>query len=191
MQRILMSLVAIVAVAAVAGVSSYALWSDTESADGNYIEAGSLDLKVDGNDLDGSAAIEVSGVAPGVSDSMTGEVENVGTIDGTLYLSFDNVSSDENVLIEPEAEDNDTTETEGELCDELIVEVYYDGSLYGAGTLQELADLSPHDLGTLAPFTPTTYGLSAEVDPNADNTIMTDKCMFDIVAELSQEVAPS
>ncbi len=180
-----MSTLAIVAVVAVAGVGSWAYWNDTESSNNNYIEAGSIDLLVDGENLDGSAHIIVENVFPGAEATMNGEVSNVGTLPGALELTVSNVVNDENSLIEPEAEDGDTTSVVGELCDELIVEVSYDNSVFHTGPLSGMGNVS---LGTLNPGPPVSYSITATVDPTADNVIMTDRCTFDVVAVLSQTI---
>jgi predicted ribosomally synthesized peptide with SipW-like signal peptide len=184
MKRILMSFMTIAAVAAVAGVGSFALWSDSESSENNYIAAGSLDLLVDESNWNGSAKVMVDNAYPGATGSAQGTVTNNGTIDGNLTFSITSVTDYENDLIEPEQEDGDTTSgtTEGELCDEITVEITYDGNSVYTGPLTGLNE----NLGLLAAGETNNYAVSYTVDSNANNTIMTDECEFDMELVLAQ-----
>ncbi len=96
MKKILMSVFAIAAIAAVAGVGSYALWSDTESFDGNSIQAGYMDLMV------ASEPIAVGPVVPGQTGRNTMTITNDGDVDGTLSVVATDFVDYENYCVEPE-----------------------------------------------------------------------------------------
>lgn len=187
MKKIIFSLLAIVSVAAVVGVGSYALWSDTETSNDNIIAAaGSLDLLIDGEDWDGTAEIVVDDTFPGDTGSVSGTVENAGTIDGrTLEFTVSGVADIENDLIDPEAEANDGSSVTGELCAYVDVQIDYAGStVYGPGPISNVGTQTL--AGGLAAGEWHSYTISYEVDSEAGNDIMTDICQFDMQFILTQ-----
>ena len=87
MKKIIGLSVAALLIIGVIGGATFAYFSDTESSTGNTLTAGILDLHIDGGDT-AVTTFNVSGVAPGDSDSGTSTLSNVvGGIDGELDIA--------------------------------------------------------------------------------------------------------
>lgn len=199
MKKILISIFAIAAVAAAAGIGSWAYWNDTETSTGNSITADKLDLKLSLDDganwLDddqlsdlGIIPIVIEDTYPGATGGpATIKVKNESSaVTGVLNFRVNNVTDFENDLVEPEVDagDDDTT---GELCDNVKVTVAYDGTVYvDAKPLTDPVFTSSISLGNLTPNAEKDLTVSYEVDTAAGNNTMTDKCTFDLEADLQQ-----
>lgn len=126
MRKILFSLLMITVVVSgvVAGTSAY--FSDTETSTGNTITAGTLDLKVGGQDDPTVAHITLTNIAPAASyTTQRGQgftLTNDGTIPGTVTATVKNLVDNENGCVEPEVNAGDVTcgATEGELSGLLV-----------------------------------------------------------------------
>lgn len=178
-----MSLMMIVGVAAVAGVGSFALWSDSDSSEGNSVVAGSLDLVL------ADTKVSVSNTFPGDSGVLnSGTVENDGSINGTVSLSASTPISSENNIITPELPGDETSE-DGELCKNLTIDILYGDSTTPifTGTPADLESGSPIELGDLAIGATENYTISYSVPSTTGNEIMTDGCEFDVVFTLEQD----
>jgi hypothetical protein len=91
MKNILLSVVVIGALV-VAGVGgTLADFSDSEEEMGDIVQAGSLDLKVNGENDPNVLPFEIKTVIPDKWYDVSKTVANVGTIDGWLYLHVKNV----------------------------------------------------------------------------------------------------
>jgi hypothetical protein len=91
MKNIFLSVVVISALV-VAGIGgTLADFSDSEEEVGDILQAGSLDLKVNGEDDPNVLPIAVKGMVPEKLYDFTKTVSNVGTIDGWLYIHIKNV----------------------------------------------------------------------------------------------------
>lgn len=91
MKRIILSLAIVIAVGAIAGYATYSYFSDTQTAAGNTLAAGTLTLTT--NDTAGvTRAYSVSNLAPGAWDA-AGQVElkNTGTIKGHAWFEVKNI----------------------------------------------------------------------------------------------------
>ncbi len=132
MKRILLSLVLIAAVSA-AVVSTGAYFVDRETSTGNTFNAGNLDLKVDGGDVN-VVKFTTGMLSPGSQPNGTWKLENVGNVAGYLDLHNIVVTDDENGRIEPEVEAGDPTEGVGELSSVLDCRIMLDQN--GDGWLQ-------------------------------------------------------
>jgi hypothetical protein len=76
----------------VAGVGgTLADFSDSEEELGDLVQAGSLDLKVNGEDDPNILPAAMKGIIPDKSYHIEKVVQNVGTIDGWLYIHIKNV----------------------------------------------------------------------------------------------------
>jgi hypothetical protein len=141
MKNIFLSVVVISALV-VAGIGgTLADFSDSEEEMGDTLQAGSMDLKVNGlNDPD-ILPFAVRGMVPDKWYDVTKTVANAGTIDGWLYIHIKNVlceeTDDKGFKPEPEivAEQGGKHGQEqvpgvGERCDmeeHIAVEIWYDG----------------------------------------------------------------
>lgn len=121
-----MSLLTIALVSVVAIGATKAWFSDTETSVGNTITAGTLDLKVGGQDYPTVAHITQTNIAPAAPwTTQRGQgfhLTNAGTVAGTVTATVKNLVDYENGLGEPEANAGDITggATEGELSGLLI-----------------------------------------------------------------------
>jgi len=87
MKKILLSLIIIGAVGAVVAGVTTAYFSDTETAVGNTITAGTIDIKV--NDANPwSSPFTIGDLKPGETDYMNLGIENVGTNPAEIYKSI-------------------------------------------------------------------------------------------------------
>lgn len=161
-----------------------AAFSDTEQSTDNTVQAGTLDLKVDGGDSAGTT-LSVSNVAPGDTGSATRNVSNSGSINGTLTVNVTNVVDDENGQNEPESEfDNSSGASEGELSDTVNVTIYVDGTEIATGTLSSIE--GEYNVGELASGDSATVTVEYSVPGDAGNEIQSDIVTFDLVFELEQ-----
>lgn len=139
MKKILVSLVTILAVSVATFSATQALFSDTETSEGNTFTAGSLDLTVNGSNDPLSVLFTAEDLLPGVTKNAgTVAVTNAGSIPGKFTLMLSNVNSNENSLLEPETADGDVEDQEidptgynantgdGELWDMLSLTLYVD-----------------------------------------------------------------
>ena len=182
-KKILVSMMVIGLVAAFAGAGLYAYFSDTETSTGNTFQAGTLDLKVDGND-DPNVPVyfNVSNVKPGDSGSVDIVLSNVGSIDGVAYLNFTNVIDDPGETPEPEP-----TPDNGELSENLYIKIFVDGEEVAEGYLSELAGTAIW-LGTIEAGGSLTVTIEWSIPEDVGNEIMGDIVTFNIVFGLKQVV---
>lgn len=91
MKSIMLSVVVICALA-VAGIGgTLADFSDSEEEMGDTLQAGSMDLKVNGADDPDVMPFNLTGMIPCKYYDVTKTVANAGTINGWLYIHFKNV----------------------------------------------------------------------------------------------------
>lgn len=144
MRKILTSVLVITLVAILGIGATIAIYSETETTEGNTFTAGILDLTVDGEDDPISFTFSADGMVPGQTYSGgCVDLANVGSIDGKLTVKVSNPVSNENGVIEPESSDGDSVSTEvdptgydanggyGELWDQLTTRLFIDD---GAGS---------------------------------------------------------
>lgn len=213
MKKIVMSLLTIAFVGALIGGGVMANFFDFESSEDNVFTAGTLDLQVvspyqgepypgfppektyNGVNIPG---IELEDVKPGDPHiEWRMHVNNLGTLDGVLFIHFVVTANDEYTLEEPEVELGDTGEP-GELGANLTVDIYYgDESLWpslpfiDSGTLDDL-DCNPVELGALpGEESPTPNGkdifLVFQLPPGTTSICQSDGVTFDIELILEQE----
>lgn len=189
MKKLLMTLVVFGLIAALAG-GVLAAYSDSETSQGNTFTAGSLDLKVNGNDdPDVPALIEWGPECnlPGSKGATDIKVTNVGECDGIADIHIISIKDLENGCIEPEVTAGDDPASDvGELSPYLYIDLHYNGATIVPPTpIQDLVskdiDLGPLAAGETAVIT-ITYGISED----APNNTMTDQVLVDIEFTLHQ-----
>jgi predicted ribosomally synthesized peptide with SipW-like signal peptide len=124
-KKILASVLVIGMLALAIGWGTYAYFSDTEKSSGNVFTAGSLDLKLDGGDVN-VVKFNVANMRPGNQPKGTFNLTNAGSITGYLDLVNINVTDFENVRIEPEIEAGDTSDDVGELSSVVNLRLFVD-----------------------------------------------------------------
>lgn len=131
MRKLFLSLAIIGITSAIAIGATTAYFSDTETSSANTFTAGTLDLKLNGGDVD----VHVSyGMQPVHSQPNFGYLlKNTGSLTGHLTLNNIVVSDAENGCIEPEvsAGDMTCTGTDGELSQALSIRMWMDNNKDG------------------------------------------------------------
>ncbi len=95
MRNIFFSVVVITALVAATVSGTMADFSDSEEEMGDTLQAGSMDLKVNGADDPDVLPFHIRGMVPSKLYDVTKTVANMGTIDGWLYLHIKNVVTEE------------------------------------------------------------------------------------------------
>lgn len=130
--KIIVSLMSVAATAALAGGASMALFSDTETASNNTFAAGTLDLKVGGDDTPASFTIE--GLKPlDTGNAKKWEIENDGNLPGKLGLTVGAVTNTEGTPADFEPTSGTVGELGGQLTVAMWVDADKDGAVFEAG----------------------------------------------------------
>ena len=197
MSKITLSLIMIAAVGAIVVGATGAYFSDTEISTGNTFTAGTLDLNLEGDNID-VLMFNVSSLAPGSSGDEEVNLENVGNLDGFLDISFLNLVNDDVSCNDPESDVDETCGASevGELADNLDVLAYLDendNNVYNAGTDvliydNKAVDIAGEQLSDQALSSGSTkiFRLEWSVDSSVGNIIQSDNTGFDVEFELAQ-----
>jgi len=146
MKKVIIGLLLICVVAGLVAVGTWAAFRDVETSTENLFTAGSMDLKVDGEDDPIKAYFDDIGcVKPGDGGEVEIELENVGCVDGMADIHIFITESDENEALEPELNVGDLPDDMGNM---------FDGELAAKMQMRITADLPPFTLpvidGTVA-----------------------------------------
>jgi predicted ribosomally synthesized peptide with SipW-like signal peptide len=151
----------LVALLVSAGFAAY--FSDTETSTGNVFTAGSLDLRVNGQNGHVTAKVSASNMEPGQDyDAGCFTLKNSGSLPGVLTVEMTNLVSKENGRIEPERQAGDpggqqydptgyNADTgDGELWDQITVKLWAGGTVIKgfSSTQDDLSDTYSVDLDT-------------------------------------------
>lgn len=181
-RRVLGVLVIIGLASAAVGVGTFAAFSDTEESNNNAITTGTLNLTVDG-DSSPVTVLSVSNAEPNTTyDGTEITLANDGSLDGTLNISVDSITSSENGIADPE-DDVDSSPNTAEIEPNVTVFVRVDGTEEYSGTLDELSDGEQIYSGSLAAGSSTTFNISYEV-ADAGNVIQSDSASVDFDFDL-------
>jgi len=175
MFKIVKSLFVIVAVATIAAGSTSAYFSDTAQVAGNTFSAGTLDLKVNGQDSL-IQAYKISNLKPGAWD-LTGQVvlNNAGSINGHAWLEITNVQNNDGQL--------------GGLVKASFQKNVGPWTRYGGTSSIDTSQNVRVDLFDLAPgesIPLVVYAVWPNGDPVVDNTAQGDSVTFDVIFHLDQ-----
>jgi len=113
------------------GWGTYALFSDTETSNGNLFTAGTLDLTVNGHNGDNAQIFNVANMKPGNQPTGFWNLQNIGSLPGTLSISSIIITNNENGITEPETQAGDTTAGVGELGTVVSIDIYIDADKDG------------------------------------------------------------
>lgn len=118
----LMVLLVVIGVTAPMVGDTFASFSDIETSEGNYIETGDLDLKVDGkDDWQVDTCFEIDDGEICTQYECTVPLWNAGSVDGTAYLHIKNLVGPDN------------------LSQNVDVVIWYEGSQVTSGSINDLA----------------------------------------------------
>lgn len=211
MKKIIIALMSVMITVGLVGIGTYAIFSDTETSLGNTFTAGTLDLKVDGED-DGAtvAHIELDNIAPGWSGvPYTWVLKNVGTIPGKVSVTISNIINNENGLEEPEYNPDTAVYAPGESAGdvgELGAELIYridcpsgwgpvneHGQMFGAWVNSPNSldgktmypNPGGHD-GILDLQEQVTFKITLRLPDDVGNCVQGDSVEFDIIFHLDQ-----
>ncbi len=123
--KILMSIMVIIVAASMIVGATMAYFSDTETSTGNTFTAGTLDLQIDGGDVN-VVKFNVNNMRPGNQPKASYVLSNIGSINGKLNITGVAVQNLENGITEPEAEAGDVTDPLGELGDVVNIRLFID-----------------------------------------------------------------
>ena len=215
MKKILGLAVAALLIMGLVGGGTWAYFSDTETTSSNVLTAGTIDLEFDSGV---TTPFSLGPVKPGdnVSAAVNWELENQGTIDGYLYITFGSLTKGENGFEDAETAVGDS-DADGELGERVKIAVWIDTDDNGWDTgdkyLSSSGSVVDYVSGSLVPTaafdvinnfdgdswssidsiaaTTGTANFKVEYDwadagSNADNDAMGDTCQFDITFELRQ-----
>ena len=200
MKKVIIGLLLICVVAGLVAVGTWAAFRDVETSTDNLFTAGSMDLKVDGEDDPISAYFDtIECVKPGDSGEVTIELTNVGCVDGMLDLMITITESDENIAVEPELNVGDLEDDLGDLFDgelaanlEMRITADLDGdtvfeTLVAEGALSVIEAIN-YVYGALDAGASMDLKIEWWVDSTVGNMIMTDTLRFDIEFSLDQKM---
>jgi len=187
MKKQLMSIMVIGIASLMLGAGTFALFSDTETSTGNTFTAGTLDIKVGGQD-DGDTVwtFDETDMKPGTEGSHTFVVTNAGTIPGMLSIEVTDIVNLPGTTPEPEP-----TPDTGDLGAAIWVILFADfdedgwiddGEGIYVGYLDGLG--GPYLVGQGVLPVDIVFYWSIHVD--VGNEIMDDSVSFDIVFSLAQ-----
>jgi len=170
-----------------ASAGTMAIFSDTETSNGNTFTAGILDLKVD--DADSPVVPWSMGLMEPGQTYFTGfkTLKNVGNVDGNLTVTITNLICNENGLEEPEIAAGDVADNQwdpdgfsqdggyGELWDQVLFSFVIDN---GDGThqaptgwLDTTIGLYPDESGYYSIAVGSPIVLDADFDPSEELSI--------------------
>lgn len=196
--KIILSLVVIGVVSVIAVGGTVAYFSDTETSTGNTFTAGTLDLNLDGANIN-VVKFTVANAVPGASGSGTYILNNVGTTNGYIDLESISVADDDNNCTDSETDAGDVTCGPiggGELSSNINVDLFVDANnngifdggdtaIYTGSTLSGIASNYPLNLplNTAA----TTYiTLNWNIPTGTGNIIQSDSSTLNLSFELGQ-----
>jgi predicted ribosomally synthesized peptide with SipW-like signal peptide len=103
LKKLLITAMALALVATMVGLGVHAYFSDTETSTGNYFQARTLDLKVDGKDDPEVVSVTLGNMKPGdVSVYYKWVLKNAGDMPGMLSVTFGTMDDQENGINRPE-----------------------------------------------------------------------------------------
>jgi predicted ribosomally synthesized peptide with SipW-like signal peptide len=201
-KKILISLCIIGAVAAIAVGGTIAYYNDTETSSGNIFTAGTLNLQVGDSDPTGWN-FQIGDIKPGDSGFQEVILQNTGSLDGYLHITFANLINDEMGCTEPEGQPEGIDITcenpgpnQGELAQNLDVLIYLDEDTSGTFTLGtdtliyqgKVKGVLQGDIFNylLAKSVSKKFRIEWKVDSSVGNIVQSDKTGYDIVFELTQ-----
>jgi len=174
-RRILGGLVTIGAGSAAAGAGTFALFSDTETSNGNELSAGTLNLQAGSSN---TLSFSGSNIAPTDTDTTYTDLQKSGTVTADLAITVTSVSSTEGATPESEGD----TSTGGELADQLELDIWIgtggsNDDTLGSGDIVLNSDGSTgssSNYQTAASYSGTTWSNTTVTDGSTADNLLTD-----------------
>lgn len=192
-RRLLGGLALIGGASAATGAGTVAYFSDSEGSSGNTVQAGTLDLELDGADQT-VTFLDVDGIVPGDSGSQSIDLSNTGTVDGSLELVLTDVRDYENGIVSNENSEDDSP-NDGELEEYVEVRALVSGTeIVGWTYVEQLQNLSlpePYQTGvTIAAETTEPFTVEWRFGDPGDTSVreaQSDSVEIDVTFRLVQE----
>ncbi len=199
-KKILVSLSMISAVAAIAIGGTVAYFSDIETSTGNTFTAGTLDLNLDGGNVN-VVKFTLANLKPGDLGNGTWAVANVGSLDGYLDLEAISVTEAIGATTDSELADEPTGVDVAQLGTYLLIHLFVDTNnngvfdsgetdIYGTATAPlPIKDISGNyglDLSLAANGGTNYIRLNWNIPTTTDNQIQGDSVTLSITFELAQ-----
>lgn len=181
-RSIFLSFLVIVCVGMLAGAGVMAVFSDTETSAGNAFAAGTLDLKVGGQDDPGVAVqFSVAQAKPGDGDSAVINIANEGTLSGAATMKLVNVTN-----LPGETPESEPGPDGGELGDAVMLTVKNPaGNIMAQGTVNDLEN-KIISLCILPASSARDVTVEYRIPEAAGNEIQGDIVTFEILFSLGQ-----
>ena len=198
MKRIILSLALIVVASAGAIGATRAYFSDTETSTGNSFAAGTLDLNLDGANIN-VVKFSLTNLVPGDLGTGTWTIYNAGSINGYVDIHSIARTDNDNLCNEPEGlVDSNCGAGEGELSANMDINLFIDVNGDGVfdsgdttiytGHLSEIA--ANYDQNIALNALATKYiSLNWGIPSGAGNDIQSDSVSVDMTFELGQTTA--
>lgn len=186
-RRLLGAAVAVGLGGTAAGAGTMAALSDTESSADNTVQAGTLDLTLDGSSQT-VTFLDEAGIAPGDSGNGSVTLGNDGTIPGTLEIEVTRVESTENGYYGKE-KGQDGSPSDGELDEYLEVRALLGGTeLIGWTTANVVSEgqtiTAP---SSIQGGSSTSFTVEWRLPNDTSNLAQSDGFEFDLTFRLTQE----
>ena len=176
------------------GAGTFAYFSDTETSTGNTFTSGTFGIKlIPGNSLPFTAW----NIMPGWSETQLHGVQNIGSVDGEVYITAENFAEPTGYWAEP-PEPESSIEMSAEAFAKILFmkiyadldgdhlyeehEIIYDGPVYGMKTQRFGIDSGEYISCKFEAYLPTDLDDPLTVGVNEDdNLYQADGVVFDIV----------
>lgn len=177
------------------GAGTMALLSDTESSSGNSIQAGTIDLTLNGGDAD-VQFVSQTGIAPGDSGQATVQVANAGSLTGYVDVEVIDLTNYENGLTGNEnsvdGTGGDPGQGNGELQDYLEIHAEFaNGPVLWSGfdtIANKFATGTVYDLDyQLSSATSDTFQIDWQLPAGTGDDAQGDEVQFTLRFSLDQE----
>lgn len=197
-RRFLASFATIGGASATTGAGTTAYFADTERSSGNTVQAGSIDLTLEAESEPVTFFQNDTAIQPGEENAESIVLDNAGSIEGTVELVLDDVTSSENERNSSERAQDDESPDEGELQDFLELRAELDETeLIGWTRARNLFALTlPESYRTDTTIAPETGGIDFTIEwrfitpgpPNHKdvNAAQGDSIALDIIFRLVQ-----
>jgi len=165
-----------------------AAFSDTESSTDNTVQAGTLDLTLDGASQT-VTFLDETGIAPGDNGSGSVTLGNDGTIPGVPEIVVTRVDSTENGYYGKEKGNQDTSPDDGELDEYLEVRALLGGTEIIGWTTANVVSSGQTFTGSssIAGGSSTSFTVEWRLPNDTSNLAQSDGFEFDLTFRLIQE----
>lgn len=177
-RRLLGGLITVASVSGAAGAGTVAHFSHTETSSDNTIQAGTVDLQLDGEDRT-VTFLEEQDIVPGDDGLADIDLSNAGSVDGHLKISVADIRSTDSKEKDP-VELEQHLKVQGEMVEDDVV-------VFDWQTIEEIRDNTiEHPEIRLAADGSKTFYLNWRLPEDTDNDARGDSVEIDFNFRLTQ-----